>query len=504
MQCCPESEVHFINVFNDDFSDPVNFNDSWLTAESWNLSGQCPRYHAQNKYGHDPVYWAPENVEHGTTLDENGNSISCIKLKVDKVSQPYTCVENGKTITAYFTGGMIWSQQQFRYGKFEVKFKLPAGAALWPAFWLWGGDELDVMEAWGYEDNGPGTTHWSVGSQNSPMTNPNGNFNVAYGANSLNQLPPMKTGEWNTMICEHTPYKTSITLNKTVVKEFFRYYEICGTDTIGIDCSTNNSCNGKIIENLAFCDGPMHIAFNITTIPTYEWGWGGQPNVPLQSLIDNGTLTLPAIAEVAYIKVDQLKLPGSNNDPNVGTVWGQCQNNDFCGNRFGDADLFKSSHAMICGKEKVFNIESSWNPIWDPGTFQCNDMILTADPGLNANFNCSPDNASVSINADSYNQDYTFQLTVPKNPTASCVSEAGRIIKHTVQFLEKLAPVSMILDDLVSIIPEGTYSTAVGNHYIKAAFQQSPPTKFWWIIDGVKYENKFLVVIVVKSGNNKI
>jgi beta-glucanase (GH16 family) len=49
-----------------------------------------------------------------------------------------------------FTSGMLWSRQQFLYGLFEIRCKIPhAGAKLFPAFWLWSGDpyrEIDIFE----------------------------------------------------------------------------------------------------------------------------------------------------------------------------------------------------------------------------------------------------------------------------------------------------------------------------------------------------------------------
>lgn len=44
------------------------------------------------------------------------------------------------------TSGMIQTKQKFKYGKFEIRCKIPKGNYFWPAFWLWGGDECDVFE----------------------------------------------------------------------------------------------------------------------------------------------------------------------------------------------------------------------------------------------------------------------------------------------------------------------------------------------------------------------
>lgn len=55
-----------------------------------------------------------------------------------------------------YTSGIIETradQIAFKYGRFETRCRLPKGAGLWPAFWLWGGGggtgragEIDILE----------------------------------------------------------------------------------------------------------------------------------------------------------------------------------------------------------------------------------------------------------------------------------------------------------------------------------------------------------------------
>ncbi|MFL5753341.1 MAG: family 16 glycosylhydrolase [Bacteroidia bacterium] len=57
--------------------------------------------------------------------------------------------ENGK-YTFNYTAGLVWSKQKYKYGYFEIRFKLPKDAnGMWPAFWTFGGnknDEIDFFE----------------------------------------------------------------------------------------------------------------------------------------------------------------------------------------------------------------------------------------------------------------------------------------------------------------------------------------------------------------------
>lgn len=45
-----------------------------------------------------------------------------------------------------YSSGMIQSHEKFKYGYFEIKFKMPEEKGYWPAFWLYGGEEIDWME----------------------------------------------------------------------------------------------------------------------------------------------------------------------------------------------------------------------------------------------------------------------------------------------------------------------------------------------------------------------
>lgn len=69
-----------------------------------------------------------------------------------------------------YTSGILTTQGSFaqKYGYFEIRSKVPAGAAVWPAFWMLADDggwppEIDVMEGRGQK---PGdvvmTTHWRI------------------------------------------------------------------------------------------------------------------------------------------------------------------------------------------------------------------------------------------------------------------------------------------------------------------------------------------------------
>lgn len=55
-----------------------------------------------------------------------------------------------------YSAGMIISQQKFHYGLYELKFKVEEGKGVWPAFWFYGGnknEEIDAFELKGEKNN---------------------------------------------------------------------------------------------------------------------------------------------------------------------------------------------------------------------------------------------------------------------------------------------------------------------------------------------------------------
>lgn len=112
-----------------------------------------------NSYG-----WGNNEKQYYTEKDSTNAFVSNGSLKIRAIQQ----VRDGKNYTSarLSTDGLHY----FKYGKIEVRAKLPAGRGTWPAIWMLGKNikttpwpacgEIDIMEHVGYDnENIHGTVH---------------------------------------------------------------------------------------------------------------------------------------------------------------------------------------------------------------------------------------------------------------------------------------------------------------------------------------------------------
>jgi beta-glucanase (GH16 family) len=133
-------------TFDDEFSGTSVDRNTWSPCLPWGCQG------AQS---------SEQECYSAGNLVEGGN-----ELKLEATAVPSTCAGASHP----YTSGMItsWGSYRFRYGFVEERFRLPAGAGMWPAFWL-----LPVNEQWppeidAFEANGSNpdaiTMHYHYGS----------------------------------------------------------------------------------------------------------------------------------------------------------------------------------------------------------------------------------------------------------------------------------------------------------------------------------------------------
>lgn len=122
--------------------------------------------------------WGNNEKEYYTDSSENAfidDGKLVIKAKKEQVTDPFGTYE--------YTSAKLKTKGLFskKYGRYEIKAKLPVGKGLWPAIWMlpekdkygsWAASgEIDIMEAWGSRPNTvAGTIHYGEGWPNNKHT----------------------------------------------------------------------------------------------------------------------------------------------------------------------------------------------------------------------------------------------------------------------------------------------------------------------------------------------
>ncbi|WP_246055333.1 carbohydrate binding domain-containing protein [Pseudalkalibacillus caeni] len=159
-QTVKQNKSEWSLVWSDEFNgDEIDRNKwnfdigNWITDEEGN--GITPGWGNNEK-----EYYTDSNEN---AFIEDGNLI--IKAKKEQVTDKFGTYE--------YTSARMKTKDLFskKYGRFEIKAKLPVGQGLWPAIWMlpeedkygaWAASgEIDIMEAWGSKpDRVAGTIHY--------------------------------------------------------------------------------------------------------------------------------------------------------------------------------------------------------------------------------------------------------------------------------------------------------------------------------------------------------
>lgn len=180
---------------------------------------------------------------------------------------------DGGRHTAAVTSASIFTKQAFKYGRFEVRLKVPSGRGVWPACWLLGEDlettgwpkcgEIDMMEYVGFE---PGVAHCALHS-------------AAHNHLKNNQMHETRRlsgmeKEFHDYVCVWTPNHISLCVDK---------HEVLALDRKKSDSSAEWPF-----------DHPFRLKLNLAI----GGDWGGQ-----QGIDDK---LFPAVFEIEHVRVFEL------------------------------------------------------------------------------------------------------------------------------------------------------------------------------------------------------
>jgi beta-glucanase (GH16 family) len=154
-----ENNNNRVLAFIDDFfyngiipSEPVFDRLVWSDEFDKNGAVDNAKWHHQTKLPNDGSWYNGE-IQHYTNRTSNAFTENGF-LKI--VAKKETFTDQGRTKA--YTSARLNSKFTFKYGKVEIRAKLPSGVGTWPALWMLG---KNINEVGGYWDNqGFGTTAW--------------------------------------------------------------------------------------------------------------------------------------------------------------------------------------------------------------------------------------------------------------------------------------------------------------------------------------------------------
>jgi beta-glucanase (GH16 family) len=275
--------------------------------------------------------WANGELQHYTNQSTNA-FVNSGNLNIVAKKESYT----DQGVTKQYTSARLNSKFAFKYGRVEVRAKLPSGAGTWPAIWMLG---KNINEDGGFFDANYGTTNWPYCGEVDIMEHWGTNQNYVQSA-------------------MHTPSSHGGTINiggqtiATASSEFHVY---------SLDWTA---------EKMVFSvDNVVHYTYNPTVKNASTWPFDAEQyillNIAIQSsIISNFT---QAAMEVDYVRVYQNTTP--DNEPptkftaTVGTISGSSvelllNGTDNSGNMTYSVDYGSGSNSTnsLSGVQKSFVI----------------------------------------------------------------------------------------------------------------------------------------------------
>jgi len=433
MGCCPtNSSGNYQVVFREDF------NGNSIDTSEWRTGTGC--------------YWTVSSVPNSEAVyfGDVGQNIfvenGVLKLKADTLFPGIQCANK----IAHYSVGQLITNKQWRYGKFEIRFKIPdSGSAIYPAIWMQSNtndskDEIDIIEAYGWHDweNGGLGMHYSSGSLNS-VTNSFDCYgqNVESSENNVLLIP----NEWHITTLEWTPYYMLIKLDGNVINEMFRYYKICNGEAIGINCEIDQACSAeKYIENMSFPDDYMNVKFWLNLQPTIDW-WG-------ETIFETNTV-FPSIMEIDYLQVEQLPK----------NTWKECENKMFCTYSIENnkEDTLKSCFSSLGTNPNIFHLHPKGLK-WDEFPLTHSNNIF---PTVVQN-QYTPDSYNIRPNPNQEATTEWFQFEISENANSTCIGQ-DRLFKKIIKYNEFFQLPLITLDDVAVSTENKTYKVKLGTHKIK-------------------------------------
>ena len=224
--------------------------------------------------------WFNGEVQHYT--DQLTNSfVNAGTLNIVAKKEPYT----DQGITKQYTSARLNSKFAFKYGRVEVRAKLPIGAGTWPAIWMLG---KNIIEPGGYWTSTYGSVGWPACGEIDIMEHWGTNQNVISSA-------------------VHHPINGNLTVNQYVSN---------AQNKPGVSTDFHIYALEWDSQRLTFSvDGINHLTYNPTVKNQYTWPFDAEQYILLNVAIEPSVTTsfVQSTMEIDYVRVYQQTSLGNNN-----------------------------------------------------------------------------------------------------------------------------------------------------------------------------------------------
>jgi beta-glucanase (GH16 family) len=230
--------------------------------------------------------WFSNEQQHYTNRDKN-SYVSDGTLKIVAKKESFT----NQGVTKQYTSARLNSKFAFKYGRVEVRAKLPTGKGTWPAIWMLGKNINELGAYW--QLNGYGTVNWPACGEIDIMEHWGNNQDVVSSA-------------------VHHPINGNLTIDEYVanyqtksgVSTQFHIYAVEWDD-----------------QRITFSvDGVNHLSYSPTIKNQYTWPFDAEQflllNVAIEPSVLSSNFTQSAM-EIDYVRVYQENALSNPNEKNL-------------------------------------------------------------------------------------------------------------------------------------------------------------------------------------------
>ena len=262
-------------VWNDEFD-----GNGVINSQKWHHQTQLP-YNGQS--------WFSNEQQHYTNRVEN-SYVSNGTLKIVAKKEVYT----DQGVTKQYTSARLNSKFAFKYGRVEVRAKLPTGIGTWPAIWMLGKNINELGAYW--QLNGYGTVNWPACGEIDIMEHWGNNQNVVSSA-------------------VHHPINGNLTIDEYIANDQYKSGVSDDFHIYAVEWSAK-----KITFSV---DGINHLSYNPTIKNQYTWPFDAEQFILLNVAIEPsviGTNFTQSGMEIDYVRVYQESAISTTNQGNLDDI----------------------------------------------------------------------------------------------------------------------------------------------------------------------------------------